>query len=97
MDIVSAVNNTRRCDVCGRLLDWDPAVELVRECPDCSTWDQDVNATNSIESRVASGEVVEMVVPSKTAENGDFVAGTTSTFENARRRLRNVEKSLTIE
>jgi transposase len=95
MDIVSAVNNTKRCNLCGRLLDWDPAIELVRECPDCSTWDQDVNATDNIVSRVASGEVVAMVVPAKNTENGDFVAGTISTFEDARKRLRNTERSLT--
>jgi phage FluMu protein Com len=97
MDITPAVNNTRRCNVCGKLLDWDPAIKVDRQCPECSNWDQDVNATDNTNDKVASGDVVTMVVPAKTSENGEFEAGTISTFGSARKRLHNLEKTLTIQ
>jgi phage FluMu protein Com len=89
VDIVSATNNTRRCNVCGKLLDWDPATKVDRDCPDCSTWDQDVNATDNVMTRVASGEVVPMVVPAEMAEKGEIVPATIRTFKGAREELDN--------
>jgi phage FluMu protein Com len=89
VDIVSATNNTRRCNVCGKLLDWDPATKVDRDCPDCSTWDQDVNATDNVMTRVASGEVVPMVVPAEMAEKGEIVPATIRTLKGAREELDN--------
>jgi phage FluMu protein Com len=90
VDIVAPTNNTRRCNVCGKLLAWDPAKEVMRDCPDCSTWDQDVNNTNNAMVRVASGEVVPMVVPAEVAKNGKITPSKTSTYKAARNELRNI-------
>ena len=60
--LVKPTNNTLRCNVCGRVFDWDPARAIVRTCPECSsTWDQDANNTENIHDRVASGEVATLV------------------------------------
>jgi len=94
VDIVKVSNNTRRCNVCGRLLDWDPAKQIDRDCPDCSTWDQDVNATDNAMTRVASGEVMPMVVPAERAETGEIVPAVRSTFGVARKALANLPPCL---
>ena len=94
VDIVKTTNNTRRCNVCGKLFDWDPARTVDRECPDCSTWDQDTNATDNAMDRVASGEVVSMVEPAGMAENGQITPATRSTFGAARNALANIPSSL---
>ena len=90
VDIVEPTNNTRRCNVCGKLLDWDPAKEIVHNCPDCSTWDQDVNNTNNAMARVASGEVVPMVVPATMTKNGEITPSKTNTYKTARNKLHNL-------
>jgi hypothetical protein len=90
VDIVPAQNNTRRCNVCGLLLEWDPAGKVVRDCPECSTWDQDVNATDNALDRVARGEVVPMVVPAEAVENGEIIPVKRSTFRAAREALGNL-------
>jgi phage FluMu protein Com len=90
VDIVEPTNNTRRCNVCGKLLVWDPAKKVERDCPDCSTWDQDVNATDNVATRVASGEVVEMVVPAAIKDDGEIEPATRRTYETAREELANL-------
>jgi len=87
VDVVKATNNTRRCNVCGKLLDWDPAKTVNRECPECSTWDQDVNATDNAVDRVASGEVVTMIAPAELAENGSIRPATKRSWGAARNEL----------
>jgi hypothetical protein len=87
VDFVSAEHNTKRCNVCGKLLDWDPAKKVERDCPDCSIWDQDVNATKNAMDRAASGEVVMMVAPAEVAEDGEILPATRHTFSTARAAL----------
>lgn len=85
--LVRANNNTRRCNACGRLLDWDPARDLVRDCPDCSTWDQDVNNTDNSHDRIARGEVATLVAPGKVEENLEISGSVTRSYRVARRDL----------
>ena len=94
VDIVKANNNTRRCNVCGKILDWDPAKKVVRECPECSTWDQDVNATDNAMDRVASGDVVTMVTPAEPSVNGWIAPATRRSFGAARKALDNLPPAL---
>jgi predicted Zn-ribbon and HTH transcriptional regulator len=89
--LVKAVNNTRRCNKCGQVFEWDPAKELVRRCPDCSTWDQDANNTANIHDRVASGEVVLLVRPAKIAEDGKIESSEEPNFPIARKKLDNLK------
>jgi hypothetical protein len=89
VNLVKATNNTRRCNVCGKLLDWDPSKKVVRDCPECSVWDQDVNATDNIADRVASGDVVTMVSAAELSENGGITPAKMLTFAAARKGLDN--------
>jgi transposase len=93
---VPAENNTRRCDVCGELHPWDPKKKIMHVCanPDCGAeWDQDVNNTDRQHSRIASGEVVPLVIPAEKAENGQVVGAKSRTFRTARKELHNLVKS----
>jgi phage FluMu protein Com len=87
VDFVSAEHNTKRCNACGKLLDWDPAKKVERDCPDCSIWDQDVNATKNALDRAASGEAVTLVAPAEVAENGEIFPSTRYPFSTARAAL----------
>ena len=96
-------NSTRRCNVCGELYEWDPAQELVHTCPGietskepCSTWDQDVNNTDNVLDRLASGEVSPIVEPAQRVVNADgfeeVQPGKTHSWSAARASLRKLLK-----
>lgn len=77
MEAAIAVNNTRRCHVCGELYQWEPKVELVHTCPGvsslgpvCSTWDQDVNNTaNLLKIHRTTAELVPLVTPASAGDD----------------------------
>jgi hypothetical protein len=92
--LVKAQNNTRRCNVCGKLIKWDPARELVHDCPDCSTWDQDVNNTDNVLDRIASGEVATLVGPPVVNEDKEVTRGRESSVGVARAELHRKAKEL---
>ena len=74
--------------MCGLVLEWDPAREIVRNCPvDGSRWDQDVNNTDNTHDRVASGEVTTLVEPAKVTDDGEITSPVTSSYRAARGRL----------
>lgn len=84
----SATNTTRRCNICGHV---EPGsiIELDHECSACpAEWDQDKNNTENLHTRLASGEVVQFVMPAKTAENGDVVQAKNKNYDTARKELR---------
>lgn len=85
--LVRATNNTRRCNVCGKLVEWDPARELVRSCPDCSTWDQDVNATDNALDRAASGEAATLVRPAEVSGSRGVVGPVVASARAARGQI----------
>ena len=85
--LVRATNNTRRCNVCGKLLDWDPSKKIERDCPECSTWDQDVNNTDNSHDRVARGEVATLVSPGKVEGNVEISESKTRSYRSARREI----------
>lgn len=87
LEVVKAKNNTRKCNVCGQVLEWDPATHLVRECPECSTWDQDVNNTDNLHDLAEAGRSVVMVEPAKK-EDSEVVPAVVTTFADARESLR---------
>jgi hypothetical protein len=96
VDVVKVTNNTRRCNVCGELFEWDPAKKVTHTCPGidnlgCSTWDQDVNATDNAHDRAARGEVVSLVRPAETKKDGRVTEAETSSFAAARRALAKVK------
>jgi len=91
-------NNTRRCNVCGELYEWDPARELVHTCPgDGSTWDQDVNNTDNLHDRAASGEVITLVTPAEIVVKSEgcenVVPSSSLSFRDAREQLHNSLKT----
>jgi hypothetical protein len=99
VDLVRASNNTRRCNVCGEIYEWDPAREVTHTCPGsgglgCSTWDQDVNATDNAHERSARGEVVTIVEPANVRADGQVAEAKTLSFRTARRSLSKVLRSL---
>jgi hypothetical protein len=81
------VNGTRRCNVCGTIQDIE---NLVHDCshPSCQAkWDQDVNNTDNLHDAFANDDVIPLIIPANTAENGDFVASQTTSYGTARRAL----------
>jgi hypothetical protein len=93
---VEATNNTRRCDVCGELHPWEPKKKIMHICanPNCGAeWDQDVNNTDRQHTRIASGEMMPLVIPAMKAENGDVVEAKVVSSTTARKALRKAVKS----
>ena len=94
---VKAKNNTQRCSFCGTLNDFNAAKELVHTCTECGkTWDQDGNNVVNIEKRVASGQVVPLVMPEdvsvKSGTSDNPIGGVIRTDRDARRDLYNLPK-----
>jgi len=92
--LVKAENNTRRCNVCGKILEWNPARELVRQCPDCSTWDQDINNTDNSHDSLARGEVTTLVEPAKVTGDREISPPVVRSYRAARKEIPNSPKSL---
>jgi hypothetical protein len=93
-----STNNTRRCNVCGDLYEWDPSRELVHECPgEGAVWDQDVNNTDNLLDHVASGDVVRLVTPASTVVDSQGcetkVAGSSRPMRDARDELSKLLKT----
>ena len=94
---VKAKNNTQRCSFCGTLNNFNAAKELVHTCTECGeTWDQDGNNVVNIEKRVASGQVVPLVMPEdvsvKSGTSDNPIGGVIRTDRDARRDLYNLPK-----
>ena len=86
--MVPTKNNTRRCNVCGEVTEWDPARSVIHTCPvDGSVWDQDVNWTDNALEHVASGHVMTVVSPAKCSETLETAPAEISTMESARKVL----------
>lgn len=93
LGLVKSSLNTRRCNVCGECREWNQSRELEHACPACgAVWDQDVNNTDNVHDRAASGEVVPLVRPANCPKPDEVEEEETSTFAAARGRLAKLAK-----
>lgn len=93
VDAVSHKDNTRRCNQCGEVCTWDQAAELDHTCSCGATWDQDLNNTDNVLERHASGEAVSMVRPANVAGGRSSDEEKSATFGAARAHLANSGRS----
>jgi hypothetical protein len=83
--VAPAEDNTRRCNNCGTI---QHVESLEHECSICpASWDQDVNNTDNLHDRAASGEVVPLVRPAEAGKDADFRSSETSSYGDARKLL----------